>query len=334
MKKLLIALAVGMICVADANWISQTDTRVETVFYQGLMASQTQAAKYVDASGFMTTTGDWALCPKYASSVIQHIFIGTEIDEIKLVSADAHASYASYVYPISYVYSLLKYLELDRYGIQVRREGSQERTVFEHRVRPSKLSFGQEVAIKNHHEKYTLCMQQHPDCHVILFGVSQGATTTFNALARHQYDVRMAILEAPFDSVDHLISCMPFIKRHAMQQAIKWLPSYSAQGVQAVKQAHLIPQDIPILFITSIADTVVPAECTINLASKLAKSGHKNVYMLKLHTSAHARYTMDDASDTCVYQGFVHAAYKKYGLPYIPEYANRIADLDEYRLTA
>lgn len=314
------------------EWVHPTDKNVQTIYYQGLMASQAQAAKYIDPSGFVTTTGDRAVCQR-AAHLIENLFIGKEIDEVKFFNRETHDSYAQYAYPLTYAYHLFKMLELDRHEIEIIPVGSALRTAQAHRVNVSKVSFGQGVAMNNHHEKYTLCVKKYPDADIILFGVSQGATATFNACAHNNYtNMRLVILESPFDSMRHMIHTMPLAAGMLMRQAIKLLPSYDIDGVQPFKCVDRIPKNVPIMFITSHADTRVPAECTLNLARTLVKTGHQQVYVLELKSSRHSRYTLDDEADRALYQGFVHALYKKYNVPYIAEFADRISDIDAYRL--
>jgi hypothetical protein len=70
-------------------------------------------------------------------------------------------------------------------------------------------------------------------------------------------------------------------------------------------------------------DDVVPAECTKRLVAALVNAGHKEVYLLTLKESSHSQYMMHNGEDAQTYQNFIHALYKKYGLPHRADYAEQ-----------
>lgn len=74
---------------------------------------------------------------------------------------------------------------------------------------------------------------------------------------------------------------------------------------------------------TSRNDTLVPSELPKRLARMLVDAGHQQVYLLELDQASHPGYTKDNAQDAAKYQAFLHALYKKYSLPHIPEYAQQ-----------
>ena len=78
---------------------------------------------------------------------------------------------------------------------------------------------------------------------------------------------------------------------------------------------------IPVIFITSEIDVVVPCKNTENIARKLAEKGKNDVYLLKLKRSSHPSYMFDDREDHDNYEAFINAIYKKYNLRHDPKLA-------------
>lgn len=97
---------------------------------------------------------------------------------------------------------------------------------------------------------------------------------------------------------------------------------YKKDGGSPLDDVERFPKHLPVAFIASEADRVVPSECTKDLVEALVNAGHQEVYFLRLKASSHSKYMMDNPQDAADYQHFVHALYKKYSLPYIEEYAN------------
>lgn len=64
------------------DWTVPNGEPVYTVYYQGMMSSQTQLAKYVGRKGFVSTTGEHVTIGDKGIEVILRPWIGKELDEV------------------------------------------------------------------------------------------------------------------------------------------------------------------------------------------------------------------------------------------------------------
>jgi len=221
----------------------------------------------------------------------------------------------------------------DRYlGIETKRvqahpmDASLQGVVFD----MSKMDIGQEGDIRNHVEKFRLCQQLHPDASFILYGASRGAITTFNSLALNHFDnVRLVVLEGIFYSFDDAMC-----KRFAICRRSEWARDTLRRTFQRLfpqhsfdswlKPCNLIehfPPNIPVAFIASDGDRYIPTASTERLALELASLNRNPVYLLTLKKASHNFFTLHNPEDSLTYLRFMHALYRKHGLPFIPEYA-------------
>ena len=81
------------------------------------------------------------------------------------------------------------------------------------------------------------------------------------------------------------------------------------------------PEGVPVVFITSKVDEVIPNQSTKKLAIELARREKNHVYLLELKTSWHAHYPTQYLADREIYTHGLHAIYKIHGLPYIEDFA-------------
>lgn len=294
----------------DFKW---NDSQIKTVYYQGIWSSQIQAAKYTGKRGFNSTTGEHVICPD-AIDVIKDVFIGEELDEIKLYDKN------EWVTPVQKMEQILFGAEMKRVGYLI--TGTKEKSVSAHSIDIGKISIAQEHDIEQHKKK---CDMLKDEKEIILYGVSRGAATTFNAISKNQYsNVKLVILEGCFYSAEEV-----FHKRYgdtfgkAFYNAALWtFPFHKQDGISPSKSVPYFPSGIPVAFITSKKDKSVHAESTIKLASELKRVGGNPVYLLVLENSSHPNYMFDDKNDRETYTYFIHALYEKYNLPFIEEYAN------------
>lgn len=329
--KLLLSIMISLMpaILYSMEW-TKIPENVQTIFYQGMLASQTQAAKYTGTHGFIATTGEHVSAPTINFDVIQHACIGREIKEVapeqkKLSSLNPRNWYSK-------TWNWLnRHFSKSLYGIQIQENPDSDITIAGHKIHITKINIGQERDVRNHMKKYAACAAEYPNSPKILFGVSRGALTTFCAHAKHDYkDVKLVILEGAPDHIPSVIANRPFHKQleyHLMNML--HISEHKTDAPSAVDCAEQFPKDTPIAFITSKKDTDVPMENTLNIVEALWHAGHRKVHTLVLENSTHPRYMIDDAKDKETYLRFIHALYKKYKLPYIPEYADKGAHLIE-----
>ena len=150
---------------------------------------------------------------------------------------------------------------------------------------------------------------------LVLFGCSRGASTTFTAVSQmtpeeHQR-ISLVILEAPFDSVEHVIEHSPWLPNLQMG-LLTHCTSYNASDISPQTASESWPLTVPVAFITSDADTRVPKALTQNLIAQLLSRGHEKVHHCELQTSHHILFPLHNPDDQQRYFDFVNAMYALY----------------------
>lgn len=137
--------------------------------------------------------------------------------------------------------------------------------------------------------------------HLILCGVSRGASTIINWISRHPESLKYVlgvILESPFDSVEsvfeHLLNQMQGLGNFVPKPIIRWLVkrvacgAYDENGLQPIYAIKNIEQkNIPILFIWSKTDTVISYKNSKNLYLALRRARHTKLSYLECEKGTH-----------------------------------------------
>ena len=126
---------------------------------------------------------------------------------------------------------------------------------------------------------------------IILYGVSRGAATIINFVGKEKpQNVAALILESPFAHVDDVINnFVPgawMLPTNLIMRSV--YPAYNPKGAHPINYLNRISSDIPIAFICSKEDKLVPYTSTVKLYKKLVESGRKNVHLLILERGQHA----------------------------------------------
>jgi hypothetical protein len=322
---------------ATETWFHPTNKNVQTIYYQGMGESQTQCAKYTGRRGFIATTGEHVICPN-GIDIIENPFIGREISEVipahivqgkfalsqKIVAAVCH--------PIRTIFEIRNSAHNKTEGIIIEpnSDANSLETIETHSLKLERISIAQDNDIADHKMRYESCVQQYPEDDLILFGPSRGAATTFNAAAFNEYDfsrIHLIVLEGCFDTVPHILKMRhPWLLAsdsvcNAVVKILTTVTSFKQYGKAPLTSVEQFPEQIPVIFITSAADTSVNPLCTQRLIDALHTRGKNTIYCLTLKHSSHPRYMMDDLEDSQNYRDCIHALYKRLNLPYIPQYA-------------
>ena len=318
---------------AAFEWVHPSDRDLRTIFYQGVNASQTQVSKYTGLRGFIATTGEHVVCSS-GFDVIEHPFIGKELDEVhlkKICASNRKKIKAFFKHPVlAFQQSFNSLFENQLFGITIKSAAQhQKETVGGHSVHINAMCLAQNADITEHQKRYDLCIKEYPESDLILYGVSRGAATTFNACASNQYDpqkIRLVVLEACFDSVTDAVHNSPlFLKWKALEKVfLKTMMTHTQfkqQGIAPINLVDKFPENVPVVFITSERDCIVPLASVQRVVDALKQRGKNPIYMLVLKHSSHPKYMMDNKEDTENYRDCMHALYKSLNLPYIPEYA-------------
>lgn len=193
----------------------------------------------------------------------------------------------------------------------------------------TKVNLGQEHDVQRLHEAYKKLQECFPEHNVILIGVSRGASTIINFVAQYQpKNIDAIVLESPFDTlssvIKHLLSryCIgwfPFAQHIGHKICQKHFPNVQIKGTFPLENISKIPHKIPIIFVHSKRDKVIPVKCSRALYLKLKQEGHPNTYLVELNSGSHGKLIHGEDSDFYLY--CVHAFYKKHGLPHNHECA-------------
>lgn len=317
----------------------------DTLFYQGMGSSQTQALKYIGEQKIQATTGEMMWCTGRNNlkslKVIYKLFIGTEIADVNLHPFDTIGSRFN---PLKLVNSAITYTVNRRNGthIQAPTIAKPESVAF-HTTKLSEFSLGQKSDIESLQKKYELWLaKENRTKEFIAYGVSRGTIATFCWLAqRKPREVKLVVLEGAVDSIPEVLKKMSTrlrsdsISRRFMKcvdngftffEKRKWM-QYRADGPSPLNSVAEFPEGVPVVFITSKGDTVVSATNTQNIAQELVKKGKNDVYLLTLERAAHPNYMFDNAADHDRYETFLHAVYKKYNLKHDPALAQKGEEL-------
>lgn len=162
-------------------------------------------------------------------------------------------------------------------------------------VAPSYL--GQHADIKKLKEEYDRLVSQN--CKVRLYGLSRGAATIINFLAIYKpKNVICAVIESPFDDLETIvqhklnmlgIGYIPFVgsaTSACITQLVTIVPlpkqidlrNHSVFDTYPKDVVHEIPHTIPLLFISSQEDWVIPYYSTQNLVDLIKAHGHKHCH--------------------------------------------------------
>ncbi|CBZ29906.1 conserved hypothetical protein [Leishmania mexicana MHOM/GT/2001/U1103] len=157
---------------------------------------------------------------------------------------------------------------------------------------------------------------------LVLYGLSRGATSCFySAMKLSQEEARhvsLILVEAPFDTLDHVInaSCwIPRLTRWFVRSFNDWRGTHEealAYDFDPTK-VHL---RCPIAFVMSVKDTRVPNECTQALIDRVRRELVPHVIpaveVLVLKHSAHGTMAVGHKEDQDAYVAFVERLYDTY----------------------
>ena len=155
------------------------------------------------------------------------------------------------------------------------------------------------------------------DGNVVLFGHSMGASTIINYMAQYNpKNVKAVVLEAPFDTIEHVIrNKIGWLRKLGLGSLYLSLahPEYDKYGIRPGNVAHRIHPTVPVIFIHSKKDSLIPVTSSRRMYNAMKKNGHAKVHIFELEEATHTNAS--NCTDSANYQRVVHAFYKNYGLP-------------------
>lgn len=312
-------------CVANKPAISW-------IFSPGMNANERQVTRY--CGQYRTSTGQ--IVSAEGISVL-HADQTTSVNfsEIIMPNESGHQQASWFKSPAHFLaatYNAIVSQRMARYDMYENVKISPATTVNDvskNNIDHTKINLAQEADIEALSLAYDMHVERFPDVPIVMYGVSRGAATTLRFmttvyLTKKIKLVKAVVLEGCFDSIEHLLrekfaplvnaipGSFPFIKK--MFSVV--FPSHDFDGPSPIQNAANFPLDIPILFITSKEDHLVPAVCTKTLYNKLLETGHKDAYLVELEKSSHPRYCNEDKEDVQKYQEAVMAFYEQYEIAY------------------
>lgn len=161
--------------------------------------------------------------------------------------------------------------------------------------------------------------------HLVLFGLSRGATTCFYTAMKLPPHiaayVSLVIVEAPFDTVDHVIetsSWFPRLNRWMYECFCDYRGRDEEHAAYSYDPAKVYIR-CPVAFVMSVRDRRVPNACTQALVDKvkseLVPKQIPAVEVLVLKHSRHPCMALGHKEDQDAYVKFVEGLYDKYCPP-------------------
>lgn len=324
--------------VSSPNVEPITGEVCNTVFFQGNGSSQTQLNKYTGGRKTRATTGEfmWSTGRNNltALDVIYYPVLGNK--DIADIDLNPFKYFYSVFNPIKVTASLITSYQNSANGIHVSDFNPViGQTVASHSINLSEYSLGQSSDMQSHYEKYQAWMNladEDKKQGLILWGVSRGTAATFCALTNPEHkndykNIRLVVLEGAVDSISNVIGKRFGRAAPAATHVLNFFHKHNIikydneNGPTPLNTVQNFPENIPVVFITSKKDTIVPPENTRHIALELAKQKKNDVFLLELENSSHPNYMFDNKEDHDRYEHFIHAVYEKYHLAHKPELA-------------
>lgn len=314
------------------------------VFAPGSNASKTQLLKYKRA---WTGNDDDMM---FLSHKCTGDFIGanaTSVDFAEIVQRDVHWSTDWKQWPRQVFQALVGLMIWFRHGgtwSQQKQSGTFRvcystksagpRVMDHHSLDWREFNLGQHKDMRLFGEALQRHRARFPGQPIVLYGVSRGAATIVNFVASAKPDqlehVVGIVLEGCPDSLPSIlmnkVSWMPSLIRDYLvpvaERCWECVTSYSSAGPAPIDNIDKLPKDIPVLFVTSLGDTLISPGSVQRLARKARNQGRgfahekglkprQNVDIVILPSAPHPGYPLREP-DCSQYREAVLSFYNKF----------------------
>ncbi len=293
------------------------------LFAPGIISSEHQAGKY--CLEYTASTGQ-KIVTQHGNELINGPYThGCNFAEISLVKLAlllyVQKSWMPYALLLNQIYKTAHSIlttSNNRYQISIEGEPKNGLTLDPYLLNIFKMNFGQLPDVVRFSSLYDRYCDYHEDAEdIVLFGTSRGAVTLINFMALEYVKksckkVRALVLEGCYGSLDQLTHFSFLISLGTLYKYNGISPLHPAVAKAFVAMCNIY--NIPILFVGSSRDLLVPIDRTRELCDVLKKNGLRDLYLLPLENSGHSAYLKDDIHDTHLYKVIVHAFYQKYNL--------------------
>ena len=270
---------------------------IVTVYFQGFLASRSQAASYAGPEGldvYISPDKKEHIYSPKSNKILHNIYATKDLDD---------TSYESSLNPLHLVLKAKSFVSNTYYDVH----GA---TLSHNYVTEDNVAGADDV--KQNIEQIKKCIEEFPDKKIVLFGASRGAATMVTTLANLDENtishIKLAIVEAPFDTVESVIeasSYIPSLTMGLLRTCTKYKDEQQSP-LDAVKN-DAFPLDLPIAFVTSKTDNRVPNANTQKLIDVLEGKNHKKLHKLVLEDQHHSTMFRDPR-----YIDFVEELYNTY----------------------
>ncbi len=323
---ILLSFSTLLLSKPKRQWVNPQEATIDFfyLYAPGILSSETQISRYCPY--FIGSTGESISCKKGIETIGQNSAACTFPEIIRYPQK---RTFLEHVSP----YGILKSIHFGilaqankQFDCKIKKNNSlASYSIAAHAIDYSQINIAQKkdlAAFKKTVEKEQAARTVKPkSCKHILYGASRGAAVvcTHGSLY-HSNSIAAVIAEAPFDCIENTAiygSLGTKIKIGLVSKLS--ITSVKKNGISPISVIEKFDKTIPLALIASQADTIVPLTCVQNLYNSLIKAGHKKVHLLVLKKSSHNMYAF--GPEKHIYQNFIHAFYKNYNLPHIPEYA-------------
>ena len=182
----------------------------------------------------------------------------------------------------------------------------------------NRFNLGQEADMASIQKTYLdMMVTLDPKESIILFGVSRGAMALINWFAKYQPTrIKALILEGTPSDLNDIVENSKGINYYyysAVKKVLPLISSFKPDGPTATRSIFSLPRNLPILLITSKADTVVPYECSLNLKNLMDISNFTSTKLCILDHSSHNGYLSEHGDDIDTYVTAVREFYEMIG---------------------
>ena len=278
---------------------------VVTIYFQGNNAPRTQACKYAGKAGLDVRTTKNEVEHVYnpdAPHLLHNLFLYNELNDIE---------YGCTWNPCHWLSGAVQKAGVWYYNVYG--------TSCTPHNKWSVLNLAGTEDVTQYVNAIKDCIRQHPEKKIVLFGTSRGAATlitTLSVLTTPQLShIKLAIAEAPFATVESVLyDTWPSPMVPCILGLLEWYTQFRREQwspLDAVRSASF-PLQVPLLFVTSEIDKMVPVCNTMQLIDVLQSKEHPDLHHLKLQRSHHSTMSIDDAEDQEAYLNQVRRLYRKY----------------------
>lgn len=278
-----------------------------TIYFQGMQTSRSQAAKYAGSLGLHTKINhktEHIYIPN-APLILHNIYLYDELED---------TSYGYTLNPLQLIYKCLSFLKIRYFNIW--QTNLQRPSVPHHYF--SNLNAGGDQDRNQFLNAIKLCIEEYPDKKIVLFGTSRGAATVLASLPFltevERIHIKLVLVEAPFDTLPNILKYqfgrLSSLPLYLLEKFGKYRPGQFSP-LDSVSDDKF-PLDLPIGFITSEVDNVVPKVHTTKLINKLKERNHTKLHLLELQNSGHSSMSVGDSTDQKLYIEFVNKLYDNY----------------------